>query len=268
MKNNQAEFIILGSGTSTGVPMLGREYSQEFLANPKNHRMRPSALIKAPEGNILIDCTPEMRIQLLRENIIDIDAVIITHSHADHIMGIDDLRCFVLKNHQPVPIYVGLEHQHIIKRAFKYAFEQPLLATMNELPYKLIDIDDEMEICGLNLEMMWVQHGEIRSTAVRVNDLAYITDVSSIPKDALNKLQNLDTLILDAARYKDPHPRHLTLDQAIDIIQELKPKKTYLSHLSDDYDHDKVNRELPENIFLAYDQLKIPIELSSPCKHA
>ncbi|HZH97463.1 MAG TPA: MBL fold metallo-hydrolase [Fimbriimonadaceae bacterium] len=250
------EVVVLGSGTSNGVPSIGKEYPSEFLANPKNHRTRPSIAILGPEGNVLVDCAPELRLQLLRERIMMIHSVIVTHTHADHVMGMDDLRAFCLITKRDMPIYTTPEYQADIRRIFKYAFDE---FPTGEVPrYDLRDIPEVLEICGLSIRVMTVMHGPIPVLALRINDFAYLTDLNHIPPEAERHLGGLDTLILDAVRYK-PHPNHYNYEQAIAKAQEIGARKTYFTHLSDNYDHDKTNAELPEGIELAYDGLRIPI---------
>lgn len=252
-----AEAIVLGSGTSNGVPTLGIDYSPEFLANPKNHRTRPSLLLKGPEGNVLIDCAPEMRLQLVREDIKQVDAVIITHTHADHIMGMDDLRSFCLRTKRDMPVYTLPRYQEDIKRVFNYAFQE--FPPGIEVPrYDLRDAPDTLEVAGLELKLRIVEHGPWPVIAVIVGRFAYVTDVKTISPSVLEELRGLDTLVLDAVRRK-PHPNHLHFDAAVELALELGARQTYFTHLSHDYDHDMVNAELPAGIALAYDGLKIPV---------
>jgi phosphoribosyl 1,2-cyclic phosphate phosphodiesterase len=251
--------IILGSGTSNGVPTLGIEYPRAFLANPKNHRTRPSCLLQGPTGNVLIDCAPEMRIQLLRENILDVEAVIITHTHADHIMGMDDVRAFCLKYKQAMPVYTAPRYQDDIKRIFPYAFEA--FPEGIWVPrFDLRDVPDFIEAGGLTIETLWVDHGPIPCLALRVGDFGYVTDVSNIPQKTWERLKGLKTLVLDAVR-NAPHPNHFHLEKAIEVATNLDAEITFFTHLSDDYDHDWSQSQLPPSIRLAYDGLKIEIEL-------
>lgn len=252
-----AEAVVLGSGTSNGVPMLGMAYPPEFLQNPKNHRTRCALLLKGPGGNVLVDCAPEMRLQLLGANVLELEAVIITHTHADHIMGMDDLRSFCIVQKRPMPVYTLPEHMPDIRRIYAYAFQD--FPEGIEVPrFDLQPIPQTLEIVGLKIESMVVEHGTMPVIALRVGDFAYVTDVGGIPPEAEAKLQGLETLILDAVRYK-PHPNHFHFDLAIEWAQKLGAKKTYFTHLSHDYDHDKVNAELPNGIELAYDGLRLAI---------
>ena len=251
-----AEAIVLGSGTSNGVPSLGITYSPEFLANPKNHRSRPSIVLTSEEGNLLVDCAPELRLQLLRENIQMVNAVIITHTHADHVMGMDDLRAFCLITGKDMPVYTTPEYQQDIRRIFKYAFDE--FPTGAVPRFDLIDVPDRFTTCGFDVQIMTVMHGPIPVLAIRVNDFAYVTDVSLIPPEAEAKLHGLRYLVLDAVRYK-AHPNHYNFGQAVDVANQLKAGITYFTHLSHDYDHDKIEANLPASIRLAYDGLRIPL---------
>lgn len=247
--------VVLGSGTSNGVPIPGKTYPEAFLANPKNHRTRPSIALRTDSGNVLVDCGPDFRMQVLREGIRSVDACLITHTHADHIMGMDDLRPFGIIGDRPIPIYTAPRYQEDIRRVFAYAFQKPEKGI--ELPrLTLHDVPDRLEVVGLTIRSVWVEHGDLPVLGIRVNDFAYVTDVSHIPDESMAKLSNLECLILDAVRYR-PHPNHFHYDRAIEVAAEIGAAKTYFTHLSDDYDHDEVNRQLPDGVELAYDGLKI-----------
>jgi phosphoribosyl 1,2-cyclic phosphate phosphodiesterase len=253
-----AEAIILGSGTSNGVPMLGVPYPPEYLANPKNHRTRASLMLCGPTGNLLVDCAPEMRIQVTREGITEIVAVLITHTHADHVMGMDDLRSICIRTRRPMPVYTLPQYQDDIRRIYSYAFRE--FPPGVEVPrFQLEDVPEVLEVGGMSVHTFLVQHGTIPVVALRVGGFAYVTDVSAIPAAAEEHLQGLDTLVLDAVRYK-PHVNHFHYERALEVIRELRPKMAYLTHLGHDYDHDQTNLELPEGVRLAYDGLRIIVE--------
>lgn len=254
-RSPSGRLIMLGSGTSNGVPTAGKEYSDAFLSDARNHRTRASVVLEGPLGNLLIDASPELRIQLVREKVFDLESVLITHTHADHIMGLDDVRSFCLKYERAMTVYAWPEYQEDIRRVYPYAFK--------EFPkgiwvprFDLVDVPEVIEVGGLNVVTMRVEHGPIPVVAVRVNDLAYVTDVSEIPEAAWEKLQGLDTLILDAVRYR-PHPNHFHFEKSLEVAAELGAKVTYLTHLSDDYDHAEVDAELPGGVRLAYDGLRV-----------
>ncbi len=239
--------------------MLGMEYPPEYLANPKNHRTRSSVMLCGPTGNLLVDCTPEMRLQVTREGITEIEAVLITHSHADHVMGMDDLRSICVRTRQPMPVYALPQYQEDIKRIYSYAF--PEFPPGVEVPkFDLRDVPPVLEVGGLRVETFLVKHGSIPVVAFRVGKFAYITDVSEIPVEEEARLKDLDVLVLDAVRYK-PHVNHFHYAKALEVIERLAPRTAFLTHLGHDYDHDKTNAELPEGVELAYDGLRINLEI-------
>jgi phosphoribosyl 1,2-cyclic phosphate phosphodiesterase len=252
-----SQAIILGSGTSNGVPMLGVQYPEPFLANPKNHRTRSSLLLQGPAGNVLIDCTPEMRLQLVREQILQLECVIVTHTHADHIMGMDDLRSLGVIEQRDIPIYTLAEHMADIRRVFAYAFREypPGIVVPR---FDLREMPDALEAGGLTIHRFLVDHGSTRVIGVRVNDFAYITDVSSIPEEAWPMLTGLDTLVMDAVRFK-PHPNHFHYDRAVEVAEQIGARITYFTHLSHDYDHDVFEAQMPSHMRLAYDGLRVPL---------
>ena len=252
-----AKVIVLGSGTSTGVPVLGKKYPDSFLKDPKNHRTRPSILVEGPKGHLLVDCGPDMRAQLLREGVFDIDSVLITHTHADHVMGLDDLRAFCLKYRRRIPVYANAEAQEDIRRIFPYVFEE-FPAEILVPRIEMLPVTPVIEVCGLEVHTANVLHGPMSVVALRVNDFAYVTDVKTFTPVAWAMIQGVETLILDAVRYK-PHPNHIHFDQAIEIAQEIGAKETYVTHLADDYDHAVVEAGLPKGIHLAYDGLRLEI---------
>lgn len=254
-----ATAIILGSGTSNGCPSLGYDYSPEFLSNPKNWRTRPSLLLQGPAGNLLVDTSPEMRLQLLRENVTDVEAVLITHTHADHIMGMDDLRCFELRWGRQMPIYAQSHDQAVLKRVFSYAFQDHFPPGVHVPRFSLQDVPEQLQVGGLELQTFIVMHGPTPVVGFRCRDFAYLTDVSEIPAEARRFLDGLDILVLDAVRRK-PHPNHFHFEKALEVAEEIGAKMTYFTHLSHDYDHDKTEaEELPPNIRLCYDGLRLPV---------
>lgn len=248
------EAVVLGSGTSTGVPTLGFDYTEAFLANPKNHRTRPALLLRGPARPVVVDCGPDLRAQLLREGVKDVAAAILTHAHADHIMGMDDLRSFCLKSGQPMPVYAQVADQEVVRRVFAYAF-QPFPPGVLVPRFELFEPGAILELEGLRIEVLTVLHGTMPVLALRIGRFAYVTDVSHIPEPAWERLRDLDTLILDGLRYR-PHPNHFTLAQAVDVATRLGARQTYFTHLSHDFDHDVTNAELPDGMALAYDGLR------------
>jgi phosphoribosyl 1,2-cyclic phosphate phosphodiesterase len=200
-----------------------------------------------------------MRLQVTRENITEIEGVLITHTHADHVMGMDDLRSICIRTRRHMPIYTLPQYQADIRRIYAYAFGDYPPGV--EVPrFDLRDLPEVLEVGGMRIQTFLVKHGSIPVVAFRVGGFAYVTDVSEIPPEAEPFLRDLDVLVVDAVRYK-PHVNHFHYEKALDVIAELAPQKAYLTHLGHDYDHDKTNEALPDGVELAYDRLRIPIRL-------
>ncbi len=255
------EFIVLGSGTSVGVPAIGCGCDVCTSSNPRNNRSRSSAILGLPGGNLLIDTAPDLRTQLLREGIGVVHSVLFTHEHADHLHGMDDIRLFPFMIGRPVPVYATDHVQSRIRRVFDYAFEKREPTHLGAAPQlELIRIDDTpFEVLGAHVTPIPLIHGPYcRVYGFRFGNLAYCTDTNQIETSSMDLLHGLDTLILDALRYT-PHPTHFCIEEALAIIEQLKPKKAYLTHLSHEIDYEKVNARLPSNVRLAYDGLRIPL---------
>jgi len=250
--------IVLGSGTSAGVPTIGCDCAVCTSTNPRNSRTRPSVLLQLPEGNILVDTSPELRIQLIRERIRIVHSVLYTHYHVDHLFGLDDCRLFPIKLGHSLPIFCNDEVEEVIRQVFSYAFHpkndnHPAIM-LPQLEFRRITAEP-FEILGLPITPIPLIHGRFNVFGYRVGNLAYCTDVNLIPERSWPLLQNLDTLILDAVKPGISLPSHFGLDEALQVIEQLKPKQTYLTHLSHKMDPDTI--ELPKNVELAYDGLRI-----------
>jgi phosphoribosyl 1,2-cyclic phosphate phosphodiesterase len=253
------EAVILGCGTSHGVPMVACDCPVCTSEDPKNHRTRCSVLILGNEGTLLVDAPPELRLQLVRERIHRVDAVLITHSHADHIMGLDDVRRFNELTNSPMPVYAQRQTLQDVRRVFRYAFEPPAQEGGGLPAYDLIPAGSEVRVGDVRATLFEVLHGRLPVLGLRVGDFAYLTDVSEIPDQAWEKLRGLGTLVMDATR-RDPHPSHFHLEKAIEVAMALNARQTYFTHLSHDYDYEATRAELPAGIELAYDGLRIPIQ--------
>jgi phosphoribosyl 1,2-cyclic phosphate phosphodiesterase len=252
-------FTFLGTGTSMGVPMLGCDCHVCTSTNPKNHRYRCSVLIGTPAGNILIDTTPELRLQLLRENVKLVHTVVYTHYHVDHLFGLDDLRIFPVKLNGPLPIYCTDEVEEVIRRVFSYVFapgsEDIPIGMVPRLELRRID-ERPFEVLGQRFTPIPLQHGRFNVFGFRVGNVAYCTDVSSIPERSWPLLEGLDVFVVDALRPGKPHPAHFSIEQALDAIARVKPRQAYFTHMAHSMEYDELMRMLPKGVEPAYDGLK------------
>jgi phosphoribosyl 1,2-cyclic phosphate phosphodiesterase len=252
--------VVLGSGTSTGVPVIGCECAVCRSDDPRNQRTRCSVLVRLPLGNLLIDTSPEMRLQLVRERVKAVHAIAFTHHHADHLFGLDDARMFPKWIGGPVPIFCEPETEEVIRRVFHYAFEDRVrtypAGGVPKITFESIAPKVRFEVLGQSILPIRLDHGRFRVLGFRIGDLAYCTDVSSIPEESWPLLEGLDTLILDALRHT-PHPTHFSLGQALEAIERLAPRQAYLTHLSHDFDHRGTEATLPPRVALAYDGLTL-----------
>jgi len=249
-----ARVTVLGSGTSVGVPRIACDCAVCTSPDPRNKRLRCSILIENDGHALLVDTTPDLRTQALRSDIRMIDAVLFTHGHADHLHGLDDVRCYCFEREGPVACYADENTLGRIRTVFDYAFDSPYASSLPQLDLHLIDGD--LELCGLVVEPLTVYHGKLPVLAFRIGTFAYVTVCNSIPAASMQRLAGLDVLILDALRHKE-HPTHFSIEQALAIVDELSPKRTYLTHIAHDLDHETTNAALPGNVELAYDGLVI-----------
>lgn len=248
---------ILGSGTSLGVPVIGCDCAVCRSSDPRNNRTRTSALVETPRQRLLIDVTPDFRFQALRENIRALDAVLVTHEHADHINGLDDLRIFGWQTGRAVPIYSSASVIEFIQGRFSYAFDPPQEG--GGVPLLDLNVISEPIVLGdISVTPVEVYHGEMEILGFRLNELGYVTDCSRLPERSKERLRGVAVLILNALRRK-AHPTHLSLDEAVELARELEAGRTYFVHMAHDLEHEQTNKSLPEGFELAYDGLQIEV---------
>ncbi|MBR9651973.1 MBL fold metallo-hydrolase [Thalassovita aquimarina] len=263
----ELRFTILGCGSSGGVPRLGGQWGECDPTNPKNNRRRCSMLVDritdAGKTSVLIDTTPDMRQQLLDANVGELDAVVYTHAHADHVHGIDDLRMIVFNMRKRLNVWADGDTQNALYSRFGYAFIQP-----EDSPYPPIldmhTIDGDITISGkggdITLTPFQVGHGSIDALGFRVGDLAYLPDVATIEGDAWDVLQDLDCWVLDALR-RTPHPTHSHLEQSLDWIAQVAPRRAVLTNMHIDLDYQTLDDETPDHITPAYDGMTISYQV-------
>lgn len=265
-----ATIVILGSGTSMGVPTLGCDCRVCTSSDPRDRRLRPSIAVEwtnaGVDQRVIIDTGPDFREQALREQIRHIDAVLYTHSHADHILGLDDLRplTFLARDKTTgekakVPLYADDETATILERIFDYTFS-PDSPYPNKARVDLRRLDTEVDVGGARFVRIPLMHGELEVAGFRFGNAAYLTDMSHIPESSLALLEGVEVVILDALR-KTHHPSHANIDEAAEWVRKLQPRVAYFTHMSHDILHAETEDELPAPIRLAYDGLRIPIVL-------
>lgn len=254
-----ATLTVLGSGTSMGVPTIGCSCAVCRSTDPHDRRTRPSVLIRYAGKSILIDTTPDFREQAIREQISQIDAVLYTHSHADHILGIDDLRPLSYHRKGKIPLYARAEAADYIRNMFRYIFDADYkFGGLAQLELK--PVDRAFDLFGAKFEPVPIIHGETEIFGYRFGSAAYLTDFSRIPEASLSLLQDLDVLFLDGLRHQ-PHPTHSTVENSIRIANELKAKRVFFTHICHDLPHDATNAALPDHVRLSYDGMKLEFEI-------
>ncbi|MEY4286764.1 MAG: hypothetical protein RL511_842 [Bacteroidota bacterium] len=259
--NNTAKLTILGSGTSQGVPVIACQCPTCMSTDPKDQRLRASVLIELPDLTICIDAGPDFRGQMLRAKVMHLDAILLTHEHKDHIAGLDDIRAFNFKRQDYFPVYCTPKVETALKREFYYAFEAKPYPGVPRFAIHHID-KGKVQIGPHAFEAIEVWHHQMQVLGFRFGNLAYITDAKTISPEEKTRLLGLDTLIVNAL-HEFPHPSHFNLAEALELIQEIKPKKSYLTHISHLFGPNaEVSAKLPENVFLAYDGLQLQFDYS------
>jgi phosphoribosyl 1,2-cyclic phosphate phosphodiesterase len=258
---------MLGSGTSAGVPMIGCHCAVCSSTDPRDHRTRPSIVVSYHGANILVDTTPELRLQAVRERLDRVDAVVYTHAHADHIFGLDDVRRYNTVTGKPLPLYAAPDTMATLRSAFAYAFAPPPPPAAGPVSYKDAMyrpdlqpalIDGPFDLFGKTWTPIDLVHGRFRVLGFRIGNFAYCTDCNEIPPASRRHLRGLDALIIDALRPRS-HPTHLSFEQAIHLVGELTPppRRVFFTHLAHDLKHADLEATLPPHIRVGHDGLKI-----------
>lgn len=246
----------LGSGTSTGVPVIGCRCRVCTSDDPRDRRLRQSVKIEMQGKHFLIDTTPDLRLQLLRHPIPRLDFVLFTHSHSDHLMGLDDIRPFNFRQREPIHAFASPHTAKAIRRVFAYIWDGSQLGG-GKPQLELHEIEERFEHDGIEIVPIPVIHGDWTILGYRIGRFAYITDTNGIPPASMKLLEGIDTLALDGLRPSPPHPTHFTIAQAIDCARAIGVRQTYLIHLTHDVPHAEFGATLPEGVALAYDGLEL-----------
>jgi phosphoribosyl 1,2-cyclic phosphate phosphodiesterase len=255
------KITVLGSGTSMGVPSLGCHCRVCSSKDPRDNRLRPSLLLSRNGQNVVIDTTPDFRQQALRAGVDRLDAIVLTHGHADHILGFDDIRPYNIRQKSSLPVYSNEETFGTLRRAFSYVFDnKPTLSTIPSV--RLNAINGPFELLGVQFTPIPLAHGPMEVLGFRFGNAAYLTDFSSISDASLALLEDLDELIIDALRDM-PHPMHQTVEQALALVERIKPKRAWFTHIAHDLSHAETNERLRKlghlNVHLAYDGLQLEV---------
>jgi phosphoribosyl 1,2-cyclic phosphate phosphodiesterase len=256
---DQMELLFLGTGTSAGVPMIGCHCAVCSSTDPHDKRTRPSAVISYGNSRILIDTTPELRLQCIANGIDMIDAVVFTHGHADHIMGLDDLRRFNALRKGPLDIWADSATHATLTRCFGYAFKEPEPEQKVFRPHLIRrTIDGPFDIAGMTWTPIPLFHGDMPVLGFRIGRLAYCTDVSRIPESSFELLKDLDVLVLDALQHRK-HTTHFSVEEALEATARIGASRTFFTHIAHALGHEATNATLPANIRLAHDGLVVTI---------
>ncbi|MGM0587540.1 MAG: MBL fold metallo-hydrolase [Bacteroidota bacterium] len=252
------KLTFLGTGTSMGVPIAGGFGPFMPLEDPRDERYRTSAWVQTPNTSILIDASPEFRLQTLRAGIKHIDVVLVTHEHMDHISGLDDLRSFGYVQDQVIPLYSHKRTLDAIRRRFEYMFGPDRYP--GAVRIGLHEIREPLTFQDCQITPLPVGHGELDILGYRINDLVYITDAKEIPDRTLALMRGAKVMVLNGLRWSPEHPTHLTIPEAAEVATALEIPQTYLVHMNGFVNHSEISQKLPDHVHLAYDQLELTID--------
>jgi phosphoribosyl 1,2-cyclic phosphate phosphodiesterase len=254
---------MLGTGTSHGVPMIGCRCATCCSTDPRDRRLRPSIYVDVPgRGRILVDTATDLRQQALQHGISRVDAVLFTHAHADHILGLDDLRSFNALQGSAIPCYANRETWHAIRRQFSYVFEGPLQEGGGVPQLTTNEITEAFFVHGIRIVPVPLWHGKLPILGFRFGNFAYLTDCNRIPDESWRLVEGVELVVLDALR-DEPHETHFTLGEAVAAAERIAARRTYFTHMTHDLPHAKTNARLPAGVELAYDGLVLDIEVDS-----
>ncbi len=249
----------LGTGTSRGIPVVGCDCAVCRSADPRNNRLRSSILIESDQ-TILVDASVDFRQQMLRARVHELDAVIFTHHHADHILGLDDVFPYTVRSGKALPIYANAGTLHELRLTFRHLFTRNPSGGVARIEPHLVS--EDFQIGNLTFEPIDVLHGSLTVLGIRVGRFAYLTDVNRIPEASLARLRDLDCLVLDGLRFRR-HPTHFSIQEAVEVAGVIGARNTYLIHMCHDVDHAKTNQSLPPGVELAYDGLVLTFDGTS-----
>ncbi|HET7321849.1 MAG TPA: MBL fold metallo-hydrolase [Longimicrobiaceae bacterium] len=253
----------LGTGTSFGVPVVGCPCEVCHSSDPRDRRTRHGAVLEEDGRRLLVDTPPELRLQLLRQGITDVDAVWYTHCHADHTHGVDDLRIFSVRHERALPVFAGEDCVQTLASKFDYVFDaalRPLAGTSKpEAELHAFHAFEPVEAAGFELTPLPVPHGKVEVYGFRTGALGYITDAKRLPERTLEALRGVRVLVLNALWFSQPHPTHLTIEEAVAAAREVGAERTYLTHLTHEVSHRELEERLPAGILPAYDGLTVEV---------
>lgn len=252
------KITLLGTGTSQGVPVIGCDCPVCTSQDPRDDRLRVSALVQTRGRTLVIDTGPDFRQQMLRNRVRTLDAVLYTHQHKDHVAGLDDIRPFNFRQRQAMPIYLDQYTLEQVKQEFNYIFKDQKYPGIPMIDIHLVE-QGPVTVQQIPIQVLEVMHGKLPIRAYRIADFAYVTDTNYIPEAAMAQLQNLEVLVLDALRH-EKHYSHFTLEESLKVVEQLQPRQTYLTHISHFLGrHAEIDASLPPGVNLAYDQLSFQV---------